>query len=103
MQALATTAQLPRLPEASTPVIEAFMSDYRDTLLAERVRADWLRTLARNQDWEAFEREYRKLAVEDLGIAGSKIPGHGSPVGCRVHFIQLNISFNTHFRTALSP
>ncbi len=57
-----------RLPEASTPVIEAFMSDYRDTLLAERVRADWLRTLARNQDWEAFEREYRKLAVEDVEL-----------------------------------
>src|SRR4029077_15030804 len=58
-----------RLPEASTPVVEAFMSDYRDTLLAERVRADWLRTLGRNQDWEAFEREYRKLAVEDVELA----------------------------------
>ena len=57
-----------RLPEASTPVVEAFISDYRDTLLAERVRADWLRTLARNQDWEAFEREYRKLAVEDVEL-----------------------------------
>ncbi len=58
-----------RLAETSSPVIEAFMSDYRDTLLAERVRADWLRTLARNQDWEAFEREYRVLAVDDTELA----------------------------------
>ena len=57
-----------RPPEASAPVVEAFISDYRDTLVAERVRADWLRTLARNQDWEAFEREYRKLAVEDIEL-----------------------------------
>jgi len=58
-----------RLPETSNPVIEAFMSDYRDTLLAERVRADWLRALARSQDWEAFEREYRVLAVDDPELA----------------------------------
>jgi soluble lytic murein transglycosylase len=57
-----------RLSEAGTPVIEAFMSDYRDTLLTERVRADWLRTLARSQDWEAFEREYHKLAVDDVEL-----------------------------------
>jgi soluble lytic murein transglycosylase len=54
-----------RLPEAGTPVIEAFISDYRDTLLAERVRADWLRALARAQDLEAFEREYRGLVMDD--------------------------------------
>jgi soluble lytic murein transglycosylase len=57
-----------RLPETGAPVIEAFISDYRDTLLAERVRADWLRTLARNQDWEAFEREYHRLAVDDVEL-----------------------------------
>src|SRR5271155_3290908 len=41
--------------------------------------------------------QLRKLAVEDLGIAGSKISGHGSPVGYRVHFIQRYIPLNTHF------
>ena len=58
-----------RMPDASTPVIEAFMSDYRETLLTERVRADWLRTLARNQDWDAFEREYHRLAIDDVELA----------------------------------
>src|SRR5215470_6261192 len=54
-----------RLPDAGAPVIEAFISDYRETLLAERVRGDWLRALARAQDWEAFEREYRGLVMDD--------------------------------------
>lgn len=54
-----------RLSDAGTPVIEAFISDYRETLLAERVRGDWLRALARAQDWEAFEREYRGLVMDD--------------------------------------
>jgi soluble lytic murein transglycosylase len=47
-----------RLNESSAPVVEAFMSDHRDSLLTERMRGDWLRVLARNQDWEAFERGY---------------------------------------------
>ncbi len=54
-----------RLPVTGQPVIEAFMSDFRDALVTERLRAEWLRQLGRNQDWEAFEREYRGLAVED--------------------------------------
>jgi soluble lytic murein transglycosylase len=54
-----------RLPDVGAPVIEAFISDYRDTLLAERVRGDWLRALGRGQDWEAFEREYRGLVMDD--------------------------------------
>jgi soluble lytic murein transglycosylase len=57
-----------RLADTGAPVVEAFMSDYRDTVLAERLRADWLRTLARSQNWEAFEREYRGLAVEDTEL-----------------------------------
>ena len=45
-----------RLNESSGPVVEGFMADHRDSLLNERVRGDWLRVLARNQDWEAFEK-----------------------------------------------
>jgi len=57
-----------RLPESGAPVVEAFISDYGDTLLTERVRADWLRALGRSQDWEGFEREYRRLAVDDTEL-----------------------------------
>ena len=45
--------------------IEAFMAEHRDALLGERLRADWLQQLGSNQDWEAFEREYRGFALED--------------------------------------
>ncbi len=54
-----------RLSDTGQPVIEAFMSDFRDALVTERLRADWLRQLGRSQDWEAYEREYRGLAMED--------------------------------------
>ncbi len=57
-----------RLAETSAPVIDAFISDYRDTLLTERLRGDWLRVLGRAQDWDAFEREYRGLTVEDTEL-----------------------------------
>src|SRR5690242_7130049 len=51
-----------RLNESSSPVVEAFMSDNRESLLNERLRADWLRVLARGQEWDAFERAYAGLA-----------------------------------------
>ncbi len=58
-----------RLNESAAPVVEAFISDHRDTLLTERLRGDWLRVLARNQDWEAFERGYAGVTVEDTELA----------------------------------
>jgi soluble lytic murein transglycosylase len=57
-----------RLNESSAPVVEAFMSDNRESLLNERLRADWLRVLARAQDWEQFERAYAGLAAEDTEL-----------------------------------
>src|SRR5689334_2077022 len=57
-----------RLNESSSPVVEAFMSDNRESLLNERLRADWLRVLARGQEWDAFERAYAGLAAEDTEL-----------------------------------
>jgi soluble lytic murein transglycosylase len=72
-----------RLNETSAPVVEAFMSDHRDSLLTERMRADWLRVLARNQDWEAFERGYAGLTSEDPELAcyalQARIVAHRDP------------------------
>ena len=51
--------------DRASSVIEAFMSDIGTRWSRERLRADWLRQLGRNQDWEAFEREYRGFAVDD--------------------------------------
>jgi soluble lytic murein transglycosylase len=72
-----------RLNESSAPVVEAFMSDHRDSLLNERMRAEWLRVLARNQDWEAFERGYAGLAAEDAELTcyalQARIVAHRDP------------------------
>src|SRR5690242_15249772 len=72
-----------RLNESSAPVVEGFMADHRDSLLNERLRADWLRVLARNQDWEAFERGYAGLAVEEIELAcyalQARIVAHRDP------------------------
>jgi len=57
-----------RLNESSAPVVEAFISDNRESLLNERLRADWLRVLARNQNWEAFERGFAGVVVEDTEL-----------------------------------
>ncbi len=38
-----------------------FFSRYPDTPLAERFRGEWLKELARRQDWNAFAAEYPKL------------------------------------------
>jgi len=72
-----------RLNESSAPVVEAFMSDHRDSLLTERMRADWLRVLARNQDWEAFERGYVGGSADDIELAcyalQARIVAHRDP------------------------
>ena len=72
-----------RLNESSAPVVEAFMSDHRDSLLTERMRADWLRVLARTQDWEAFERSYVGASADDVELAcyalQARIVAHRDP------------------------
>ena len=72
-----------RLNESSGPVVEGFLADHRDSLLNERVRGDWLRVLARNQDWEAFEKGYAGLAVEDSELTcyalQARIAAHRDP------------------------
>ena len=57
------------LAEAGQPAIEAFLTDNRDSLLAERLRGDWLKMLARDQDWQSFEHEYRSVTVDDPEVS----------------------------------
>src|SRR5262245_3245573 len=43
-----------RLSDASTGQIEDYLSDNKGSLTADRLRADWLRLLARNREWSDF-------------------------------------------------
>lgn len=57
-----------RLADVGRPAIDTFLNDQQDTLLAERLRADWLRLLGRNRDWTTFEQEYRGIGVPDTEL-----------------------------------
>ncbi len=49
------------LTTASPETIRRFLSQYRNSLMAERLREDWLKILAKNQQWALFAEEYPML------------------------------------------
>ncbi|MDP2829349.1 MAG: transglycosylase SLT domain-containing protein [Sulfuricellaceae bacterium] len=50
-----------RLREADPAEIRVFMADHADSLVSDKLRADWLGLLGRQQDWAAFLLEYPRL------------------------------------------
>ena len=58
-----------RLADASAGDIQSFLVRHENSLTADRLRADWLRQMARNADWTAFLREYPKLGTADTELA----------------------------------
>ena len=58
-----------RLADASTADIQSFLFLHENSLVADRLRSDWLRQLARKGDWTAFLREYPKLGTVDTELA----------------------------------
>ena len=57
------------LADLSSAEIQAFLAKHESSLVADRMRADWLRQLARNAEWESFLREYGKLGTADTELA----------------------------------
>ncbi|SEN56752.1 lytic transglycosylase domain-containing protein [Nitrosomonas marina] len=49
------------LRTADITTIEAFLTRHENHLLADRLRADWLKMLANNHQWQLFEHEFQKL------------------------------------------
>ncbi|HYH41153.1 MAG TPA: transglycosylase SLT domain-containing protein [Burkholderiales bacterium] len=58
-----------RLDEASPAEIRRFMRTHAETPLANRLLADWLRLMGRNQQWDQFELDHALYTGEDLDIA----------------------------------
>ncbi len=54
-----------RLADLSADEIQNFLARYDGSLVADRLRADWLRQLAKEGDWTGFLREYPQLTTED--------------------------------------
>jgi soluble lytic murein transglycosylase len=58
-----------RLDAAAPETVRAFLGEYKDTFVAERMRADWLRRLGRSQQWDVFSAELPLLIEDDIDIA----------------------------------
>ena len=57
-----------RLKDASPDEIKGFIQRNGDSFLADRLLAEWLRMLAKNQRWELFISEYPALITRDSDL-----------------------------------
>lgn len=57
-----------RLNQAEPAEVSAFLERYADTWVAERLRAAWLKRLAREQNWTQFLNFYPGLAAPDADL-----------------------------------
>jgi len=58
----------PRLPAARSEEVRDFLSRYAGSALAEQLRTDWLKVLARSGRWELFQEEYPQLSADDSDV-----------------------------------
>jgi soluble lytic murein transglycosylase len=65
-----------RLEERSPEEIRRFMATHRETPLASRLLADWLRQLGRRGEWALFDAEYPAYGGGELDIACYAIQSH---------------------------
>lgn len=56
------------LNQASNQSVRQFLDQYKDAPFADRLRGEWLKVLARRQEWETFFEEYPKLQREDMAV-----------------------------------
>ncbi|HSN39153.1 MAG TPA: transglycosylase SLT domain-containing protein [Burkholderiales bacterium] len=57
-----------RLEDADPTDIRAFLAANDGSLLAERLRKDWLKLLGKNQQWDLFDAELPQLVGDDIEI-----------------------------------
>jgi soluble lytic murein transglycosylase len=58
-----------KLDDADSAAIRAFVERYADMPLAERLRAEWLKTLGKRGEWKSFGDFYVKSSNEDVELA----------------------------------
>ncbi len=57
-----------RIDEADAESITGFLDRQKDSWLAERLRADWLRARGRKQQWQAYVADYEKLRQPETDL-----------------------------------
>lgn len=71
-----------RLKDAPSEEVRAFLQRQQGDYLAEKLRGEWLRQLAKRQDWETFREEYPRLidssdvALGCLNLQAQLAAGH---------------------------
>ena len=57
-----------RLDEGDSGAARDYLDRYPGAYLSEKLRADWLRVLGKNSDWESFRNELARLAMPDAEV-----------------------------------
>ncbi len=64
-----------RLSQADNDSVRSFIDKYHDLPFADRVRGEWLKKLAKQQDWQTFFAEYPNFRREDTAVKCYAIAG----------------------------
>ena len=64
-----------KLSNADKTQIQNYLAEYNDTSFSERIRAEWLKILAKRQDWTTFFEELPQYKREDIAIACYSLEG----------------------------
>lgn len=57
------------LDNTPSPVLQEFLSKHEDYPFDERLRSEWLKTLAKRKEWSTFFEEFPKLEKEDTAVS----------------------------------
>ena len=57
-----------QLEDAEPAAVRAFLNEHKDTFVADRLRAEWLKRLGKDQQWGLFEAERPALIEDDIEI-----------------------------------
>jgi len=64
-----------RLESATPETVSAFILRYDDTLLADRLRGEWLKVLAKKDEWNLFSAEFPLLLNESVELTCYALQG----------------------------
>ena len=57
------------IDDATPEAVRSYLDRYPDTPLAEKLRVDWLKSLAKKSDWNRFALDYPPASGEDVELA----------------------------------
>jgi soluble lytic murein transglycosylase len=83
-----------RLDEQPDSAVQAFLTEHKDALIAQRLRADLLKQLGERRRWEEFERDYASVQLDDVELACYRLQAGlarsdaGVPAQARVLWLQ---------------